>query len=187
MKGYIRKYDDNARTRRRRRQKPPAEKKEFDKERLTIEAFEKSIREDVERRRREQEGNRGASEDAVESRRSSGRQSVFDLLMQVSVFQAVRAVSPGQQRHRKVGELKGDAMKRMYSFAAVVALIAFATPDAALAASSCSSWKRTCFSRCAGLGPKCKPNCEARAKECRSTGCFYAAAEGKQYCGLKKN
>jgi hypothetical protein len=35
------------------------EKKEFDIERLSIEGLKKSIREEVERRRREQEGDRG--------------------------------------------------------------------------------------------------------------------------------
>ena len=78
-------------------------------------------------------------------------------------------------------------MAKTYLTAAAIVLMTVTASGQAWATTSCSSWKSTCFSRCAGLGAQCKPNCEARAKVCRQTGCFYAAAEGKQYCSLKKN
>lgn len=52
---------------------------------------------------------------------------------------------------------------------------------------TCSGWKNTCIARCAGVAnPNCVKNCTNRAATCRSTGCFYAAAESRDYCGLVK-
>ena len=69
--------------------------------------------------------------------------------------------------------------------AVLTALVLFASAPAA-ANTSCSAWRATCYQRCTGLGDQCKPNCDRRAAECRRTGCFYAGAEGKKYCGMEK-
>ena len=78
-------------------------------------------------------------------------------------------------------------MKRiLYVLSASIFVAIASQPLPAVAQSSCSAWKSTCYSRCTGLGPQCKPNCANRAATCMQTGCFNAVAEGRQYCGLKK-
>ena len=79
-------------------------------------------------------------------------------------------------------------MKKLLMCAAgALALAAIAASAPALAAGSCSGWKNTCVSRCAGVAnPNCVSNCQKRASTCRSTGCFFAAAESREYCGLVK-
>lgn len=79
-------------------------------------------------------------------------------------------------------------MKKLLMCAAgALALAAIVASTPALAATSCSGWKNTCVLRCAGVAnPNCVKNCTNRAATCRATGCFYAAAESRDYCGLVK-
>lgn len=73
--------------------------------------------------------------------------------------------------------------------AAVIALTAVAfSPTVTYAQSSCSGWSSKCSARCKGVAnPNCVSNCVARANTCRQSGCFFAAAEGRQVCNLKKS